>query len=53
MRNCSRYFSEDLPYINLWYFDNVLVHSRRVHGMKLDPSGSYDFPENGHTAIAG
>jgi peptide/nickel transport system substrate-binding protein len=35
--------AEDLPYLNLWYFDNVLVHSKRVHGMKLDPSGSYDF----------
>jgi peptide/nickel transport system substrate-binding protein len=39
----QRTLSEDLPYINLWYFDNVLVHSKRVHGMKLDPSGSYDF----------
>ena len=35
--------AEDLPYINLWYFDNVLVHSKRVHGMKLNPSGNYDF----------
>ena len=35
--------AEDLPYVNLWYFDNVLVHAKRVHGMKLDPSGSYDF----------
>jgi len=35
--------SEDLPYLDLWYFDNVLVHSKRVQGLKLDPSGSYDF----------
>ena len=35
--------AEDLPYINLWYFDNVLVHSRRVHGLELNPSGNYDF----------
>ena len=33
----------DLPYINLWYFDNVLVHSKRVHRLELNPSGSYDF----------
>ena len=35
--------AEDLPYINLWYFDNVVVHSRRVSNLALNPSGSYDF----------
>jgi peptide/nickel transport system substrate-binding protein len=39
----QKILAEDLPYINLWYFDNVLIHSKRVHRMKLDPSGSYDF----------
>ena len=24
--------AEDVPYINLWYLDNVLVHTNRVHG---------------------
>ncbi len=33
----------DLPYINLWYFDNVLVHSKRVQNIVLDPAGNYDF----------
>lgn len=33
----------DLPYINLWFFDNVIVHTKRVHSLKLNPSGSYDF----------
>lgn len=33
----------DLPYLNLWYFDNVVVHSRRVRGLTLNPSGNYDF----------
>ena len=33
----------DLPYINLWYYDNVLVASKRVHNLQLSPSGSYDF----------
>lgn len=33
----------DLPYINLWYLDNVLVHTRRVHGIEVSPSGNYDF----------
>lgn len=35
--------AEQLPYINLWYQDNVVVFSKRVQGIELDPSGSYDF----------
>jgi len=35
--------AEDLPYIDLWYLDNVLVHNKRVVNLKLSPSGSYDF----------
>ncbi len=35
--------AEDLPYINLWNFDNVLVHTNRVHGIELNPAGNYDF----------
>jgi len=35
--------AQDEPYINLWYFDNVLVHARRVTNVKLNPSGNYDF----------
>jgi peptide/nickel transport system substrate-binding protein len=35
--------AEDVPYINLWFFDNVLVHSRRVRNISLNPSGNYDF----------
>jgi len=35
--------AEQLPYINLWYFDNVLVHSRRVQNVTLNPAGNYDF----------
>jgi peptide/nickel transport system substrate-binding protein len=33
----------DLPYIDLWYFDNVLVHSKRVHNVPQNLSGNYDF----------
>lgn len=33
----------DLPYINLFYLDNVLVHTRRVRNLKLNPAGNYDF----------
>jgi peptide/nickel transport system substrate-binding protein len=35
--------AQDVPYINLWYFDNVLVHTRRVRNLTLNPSGNYDF----------
>jgi len=33
----------DLPYINLWFIDNVLVHTRRVRNLTMNPSGNYDF----------
>lgn len=35
--------AQDLPYINLWYYDNVVVHTRRVSGITLNPSGNYSF----------
>jgi peptide/nickel transport system substrate-binding protein len=35
--------AEDLPYIDLWYLDNVLVHSKRVRNLQLNPAGNYDF----------
>ena len=35
--------AQDLPYIDLWYFDNVMVYSKRVRGLELNPSGNYDF----------
>jgi peptide/nickel transport system substrate-binding protein len=35
--------ANDLPYINLWYLDNILVHTRRVRNLKLNPAGNYDF----------
>jgi len=34
--------ANDLPYVYLWYFDNVMVYSKRVHGLELNPSGNYD-----------
>jgi peptide/nickel transport system substrate-binding protein len=35
--------AEDLPYINLWYFENVMVHTKRVGNLTLNPPGNYDF----------
>jgi ABC-type transport system substrate-binding protein len=39
----QRILARDLPYIDLWYFDNVVVHSRRVKNLRLNPPGNYDF----------
>ena len=44
--------AEDLPYINLWYFDNVMVHSARVENLHLNPSGNYDFLRTAELAAA-
>ncbi len=35
--------AEELPYINLWYQDNVLVANKRLSNLTLNSSGSYDF----------
>jgi peptide/nickel transport system substrate-binding protein len=35
--------ADDLPYVDLWYYDNVMVYSKRVRGLELNPSGNYDF----------
>jgi ABC-type transport system substrate-binding protein len=35
--------SQDLPYIDLWYLDNVVVHSRRASNFTISPPGNYDF----------
>jgi len=35
--------AEDVPSINLWYLDNVLVHTKRVRNLTLNPAGNYDF----------
>jgi peptide/nickel transport system substrate-binding protein len=35
--------AKDLPSVNLWYLNNVLVHTRRVRNLTLNPSGNYDF----------
>jgi peptide/nickel transport system substrate-binding protein len=39
----QRILAEELPYIDLWYLDNVLVRTRRVRNIKMNPAGNYDF----------
>lgn len=35
--------AKELPAINLWYQDAVLVHNRRLSGITISPSGSFNF----------
>ena len=35
--------AQDEPYINLWYYDNVCVHRRRIRNIQLSPGGDFDF----------
>jgi peptide/nickel transport system substrate-binding protein len=39
----QRILAEEVPSINLWYLDNVLVHNKRVLNLRLNPAGNYDF----------
>ena len=42
-RDIQEIVNSDVPYINLWNFDNVLVHTKRVTNLTVAPSGNYDF----------
>jgi len=35
--------AHDLPALNLWYLDAVVVHNRRLQNIHLNPSGTFDF----------
>jgi peptide/nickel transport system substrate-binding protein len=35
--------STDLPYLPLWFQDNISVHRRRIGNIVLGPGGDYDF----------
>ncbi len=39
----QRIVSADLPYINLWYLDNISVHRQRIANIALSPAGDFDF----------
>jgi peptide/nickel transport system substrate-binding protein len=42
--------ARDLPAINLWYMDTVVVHNRRLTRVVPSPSGSYTFLETAELA---
>ncbi|MBI2822323.1 MAG: ABC transporter substrate-binding protein [Acidobacteria bacterium] len=35
--------AEDLPYLSLWYPDNVVVYNRRLDNVRIIPAGDYLF----------
>jgi len=35
--------ARDLPSLNLWYLDSVIVHNRRLGNIRPSPSGTFDF----------
>lgn len=39
----QKLIATDEPYINLWYYDNISVHSRRITNIQLSPGGDFDF----------
>jgi peptide/nickel transport system substrate-binding protein len=42
--------ARDLPAVNLWYMDTVVVHNRRLTQVVPSPSGSYTFLETAELA---
>jgi peptide/nickel transport system substrate-binding protein len=35
--------ADDLPYMSLWFMDNISVHRKRITNLQLSPTGDYDF----------
>jgi peptide/nickel transport system substrate-binding protein len=42
-RQIQEILNRELPYVHLWWADNVLVRNRRLENVQLTSSGNYDF----------
>ncbi|RXS95750.1 ABC transporter substrate-binding protein [Silvibacterium dinghuense] len=42
-RKIQQVLAHDLPSLNLWYLDTVIVHSRRLTHVTTAPSGNFEF----------
>ena len=42
-RQVQQTLADQLPSINLWYLDTVIVHNRRLRNVHVSSSGNYDF----------
>ena len=39
----QKIIAEELPYVSLWFTDNISVHRKRISNVQLSPTGDYDF----------
>jgi peptide/nickel transport system substrate-binding protein len=39
----QKIIAEDIPYVSLWFMDNISVHRKRISDLQLSPTGDYDF----------
>jgi peptide/nickel transport system substrate-binding protein len=51
-REIQEILAVELPYISLFYMDNVCVSRKRIDGIQLYPGGDYDFLANVRIAPA-
>ena len=42
-REIQRIVAEELPYISMFYADNVCVYNKRIEGIRLSPTADYEF----------
>lgn len=42
-KQVQQILAHDLPTLDLWYLDTVLVHDRKLGNVHLSPSGDFDF----------
>ena len=46
----QRILADDLPAVNLWYLNTIVVHNQRLTNVTPAPSGSYAFLETAELA---
>jgi len=39
----QKIIAEDLPYVSLWFMDNISVHRKSISDVQISPTGDYDF----------
>ena len=49
----QRILAEQVPYLDLWYLDNVMVHSKRVRNLRMNPAGNFDFLRTAELSAGG
>jgi peptide/nickel transport system substrate-binding protein len=42
-REIQRIVAEEVPYVSLFYLDNVCVYAKRIEGIRLTPPGEFSF----------